>query len=413
MVFSPNMQEIALQSEDDIREFRHIFGFHRVTFGSPNNLTGFLRKLREDSKFAADFWVLTRAIRLREKGYITHEELFTLIVIAVTGPDLSSSDGRVKELLNEFNILLATRGQNLHTEREMRSAPLPSAVFPIEDDRQGKKERPIESRSSTAPTQRLYPQMPKRRNVALVVVFLSVTIASVGIILARHNQFERAGILGGASAHEEAVDRSESQSAVIINSSGVDLPLASGTDGLVRATVYSPAIVGDGSSNRGSGGRRSFGKYSMSTRTRNVTTEAHVSVNIPELDTTDHLPTQPVRRAVNFPNSKAPITSYAVGRSHRVGLSSGVMAANLLESHPPSYPRLASLTRIQGLVVLQAIVSKRGTVESVHVVKGPYLLRGAASNAVLSWRYKPYVLNGKPVEIATIVTVDFTLKPMR
>jgi protein TonB len=89
------------------------------------------------------------------------------------------------------------------------------------------------------------------------------------------------------------------------------------------------------------------------------------------------------------------------------------MAANLLESHPPSYPRLASLTRIQGLVVLQAIVSKRGTVESVHVVKGPYLLRGAASNAVLSWRYKPYVLNGKPVEIATIVTVDFTLKPMR
>jgi protein TonB len=86
------------------------------------------------------------------------------------------------------------------------------------------------------------------------------------------------------------------------------------------------------------------------------------------------------------------------------------MAANLLESHPPSYPRLASLTRIQGLVVLQAIVSKRGTVESVHVVKGPYLLRGAASNAVLSWRYKPCVLNGKPIEVATIVTVDFALK---
>ena len=124
----------------------------------------------------------------------------------------------------------------------------------------------------------------------------------------------------------------------------------------------------------------------------------------------DHLPIRPVRRAVNFRNSKAPITSYAVGKSHRVGLSSGVMAANLLESHPPSYPRLASLARIQGSVVLQAIVSGRGTVESVHVIRGPYLLRRAASNAVLSWCYKPYVLNGKPIEVATIVTVDFALK---
>jgi TonB family protein len=387
MVFSPNMQEIALQSEDDIREFRHIFGFHCVTFGSPNNFSGFLRKLREDSRFAVDFWVLTRAIRVREKGYITHEELFTLIVIAVAGPDLSSSNGSVTELLSEFNILLATRGENLRTERETRSAPLPSAVFPIKDDREAKKERTTDSRSNTAPTPPPHAQLPKRRNVALVVVFLSVTIAYVGMVIARHNQFERVGILGGASAHEKAVDRSESQSAVL-----------------------SPAIVGDGSSNRGSGGRGSFGKYSMPTRTTNVTAEAHASEKIPELDTADHLPIHPVRRAVNFPNSKAPITSYAVGKSHRVGLSSGVMAANLLESHPPSYPRLASLARIQGSVVLQAIVSGRGTVESVHVIRGPYLLRRAASNAVLSWRYKPYALNGKPIEVATIVTVDFALK---
>jgi TonB family protein len=89
------------------------------------------------------------------------------------------------------------------------------------------------------------------------------------------------------------------------------------------------------------------------------------------------------------------------------------MAANLLESHPPSYPRLASLTRRQGPVLLQAIVSRRGTVESVHVIKGPYFLRGAASIAVRSWRYKPYVLNGKPIEVATIITVDFALKPIR
>jgi protein TonB len=99
-----------------------------------------------------------------------------------------------------------------------------------------------------------------------------------------------------------------------------------------------------------------------------------------------------------------------MGTSRRIGLSSGIMAANLMEWHPPPYPRLATLARVQGPVFLQAIVSERGTVESVHVIKGPYLLRRAAADTVRTWRYKPYFLNGKPVDVATIVTIDFALK---
>ncbi len=98
------------------------------------------------------------------------------------------------------------------------------------------------------------------------------------------------------------------------------------------------------------------------------------------------------------------------GRANLVTVSSGVMAANLIASTPPHYPRMAGLTHLQGSVVLQAIISKHGTVESVHVIKGHYLLRGAASNAVRSWRYRPYLLNGHAVEVATIVTVDFMRK---
>jgi TonB family protein len=93
-----------------------------------------------------------------------------------------------------------------------------------------------------------------------------------------------------------------------------------------------------------------------------------------------------------------------------VNVSSGVMAANLLAAPMPAYPRLASLTRMQGNVVMQAIISKSGTVESVHVIKGHRLLRSAAMNAVRSWRYRPYLINGRPVEVATIVSVDFTLQ---
>jgi TonB family protein len=90
-----------------------------------------------------------------------------------------------------------------------------------------------------------------------------------------------------------------------------------------------------------------------------------------------------------------------------VNVSSGVMAANVLSAPQPSYPLLASLTRMRGEVVMKAIISKDGKIENVHVIKGHRLLRGAATNAVRGWRYRPYLVDGRPVEVATTVSVDF------
>jgi TonB family protein len=95
--------------------------------------------------------------------------------------------------------------------------------------------------------------------------------------------------------------------------------------------------------------------------------------------------------------------------THLVNVSSGVMAANLLSDPKPSYPALASLTRTQGDVVMQVVISKNGTVEHLNVIQGHRLLRGAAKNAVRTWRYRPYKINGVPVEVTTIVSVDFSL----
>jgi TonB family protein len=106
-----------------------------------------------------------------------------------------------------------------------------------------------------------------------------------------------------------------------------------------------------------------------------------------------------------------PYKSSSVSQSGSLlNVSSGVMAANLLAAPMPAYPKLASLARMQGNVIMQAIISKDGTVESVHVLKGHRLLRSAATNAVRAWRYQPYLVNGRPVEVATIVSVDFTLQ---
>jgi TonB family protein len=109
----------------------------------------------------------------------------------------------------------------------------------------------------------------------------------------------------------------------------------------------------------------------------------------------------------------APVRTYnlssAPSSNRLVNVSSGVMAANLLSGPKPSYPTLASLTRTQGNVVMQVVISKSGTVEHLKVIKGHRLLRGAAKSAVQNWRYRPYKVGGVPVEVATIVSVDFSL----
>ncbi len=108
------------------------------------------------------------------------------------------------------------------------------------------------------------------------------------------------------------------------------------------------------------------------------------------------------RYALTSLPSKLPLSP-----SHTIDVSSGVMASNLVSATPPTYPRLASLIHMQGKVVMQAIIAKNGTVQSLQVLQGHHLLRGAAKSAVQSWRYHPYLIDDKPVEVATIVTVDF------
>ncbi len=92
-----------------------------------------------------------------------------------------------------------------------------------------------------------------------------------------------------------------------------------------------------------------------------------------------------------------------------VSVAPGVMEENLVVSRVPAYPDVAKADHIEGPVVMQAIISKNGTVGHLHVIQGDPLLRSAASEAVSKWRYRPYTVNGRPVEVATTVTVDFKL----
>ena len=89
--------------------------------------------------------------------------------------------------------------------------------------------------------------------------------------------------------------------------------------------------------------------------------------------------------------------------------SSGAMASHLLFAPAPHYPGLASFAHVQGQVIVQVVVGPGGAVDATRVLEGPMLLRGAAEKAIRHWRYRPYLMEGKATNVATIVTVSFRL----
>jgi protein TonB len=93
----------------------------------------------------------------------------------------------------------------------------------------------------------------------------------------------------------------------------------------------------------------------------------------------------------------------------RIRISGGVTKGLLIHRVEPSYPPLARSARIQGEVVLTAIIDGNGQIQNLQLVSGHPMLVPAALTAVRQWRYKPYLLNGQPVEVETTVTVIFTL----
>ncbi|HUK26027.1 MAG TPA: energy transducer TonB [Terriglobales bacterium] len=93
----------------------------------------------------------------------------------------------------------------------------------------------------------------------------------------------------------------------------------------------------------------------------------------------------------------------------RIRISQGVTAGLLVHKIEPIYPTLARQARIQGQVLLSAIISKEGAIENLQVVRGHPMLVPAAIEAVKQWRYRPYLLNGQPVEVETEIIVTFTL----
>jgi len=106
-------------------------------------------------------------------------------------------------------------------------------------------------------------------------------------------------------------------------------------------------------------------------------------------------------------SSKGPKVQAAVPK--KVNISAGVAVGMLVQKTVPVYPPIAKAARVSGTVVLQATISKSGSIQDLKVISGPAMLQSAALDAVRTWRYRPYLLNNEPVEVETTINVIFTL----
>lgn len=120
---------------------------------------------------------------------------------------------------------------------------------------------------------------------------------------------------------------------------------------------------------------------------------------------------------IAIPGSSAPPPDLGDGASGNVlkprlqtmNVSQGVSQGLLMKKVQPVYPRTALAMQIEGSVELLATISKTGDIANVKVISGDSQLRKSASDAVKQWKYKPYLLNGEPVEIQTQITIKFQL----
>ena len=93
----------------------------------------------------------------------------------------------------------------------------------------------------------------------------------------------------------------------------------------------------------------------------------------------------------------------------RIRVGGNVQAANLIKQPKPVYPPLAKQARIQGKVIFNAVIGKDGSIQNLQMLSGHPLLVPSATEAVRQWVYRPTLLNGEPVEVATTIEVNFTL----
>ncbi len=396
-----------------VAELREFFASRGMGFGAPEDLAAFAQALKEPGTFREELASLTRSVVYREQGTIAITELLELMMVSMGGARIAEAGEAVREPVRE---LLGFLGKAMRGRAE--------ALDVVEDAGQ-----------------------VDVAGMAAVDGVVDATVSGVGFHPHAATEFHphaatefysRArsiskGVEDGGSEPEvvsgEDVDAEPSlmpQTAALVLSptvrdnakrSRVDWGLfACAVAGLVIAAVMfvyprpqpvaepvgEPTIsaVEPGDEAAGWSSDSGFGIPAVRPDAGGTVVKAKPAAGEPML---------PAAARGGSTRTSASMGSLA-SKSKGMGVftvSPGVMAAKLISAPAPEYPKLAGLIHMEGQVTLQATVGRDGKVVATHVLQGHRLLRGAASDAVRRWRYRPYLVNGQPADVATIVTVNF------
>jgi len=362
-----------------IEDLHDIFRCHHVDFGSPQDFVAFAQTVTRQSELRSDVMRVVNSLREDETNISFRTILTVLAVasggsdIAMSGQDLSEPVQLIVESLNSVDPSSQHNADHPDSSNSDLIAQEQNAIaLPVQST---PGERTIEHTEIVNP----YSDVPG------VDFFVVATTLVLAVFLWMF------GVGHGGNSNGPN------------SSSGT--PLASATDASVSISEPQQPETIQGVSS--SGVRNSEDKPAPTLK-RKPAKIPFRSLTAPPSFHILKAETEPVTSS-KTPEVAAPSEeSNSEPLEHRpLDVSPDVMAANLVSGPQPSYPILASLTHMQGSVVMQAVISRDGTVERVQVIKGHRLLRRAAKSAVQSWRYRPYKVDGVPVEVATVVSVDF------
>lgn len=441
MVLLPNSEEIGTHYAAYIEELQEFFALHDLRCGSPRELGFLAARLSGRDSFPAELASMVRSFIFREGGAFPLPDLLTVVALAAGGPSISGVTAQLQHPLSDLSAFLAniTRApldqpppSSAAGEARPAVAPAPAVIAaaqPFADP----PSRPDPFPPATPPRSSLSPALvsasgsklaqpaasrqvkgdPAGRRGIWVATAVGLPLLLLAVLL--FHQFNPSADTPASSAGQGPELHSLSSPA---SSASLSPPLAPPQTPLAAAAAalaqpFSPSharpavpsastSVEPGVSNSAPakplpppGPPSTAGKQEVT-----PTPAAQASATPPAA------PAPPPHAEPARPSNVTTSVATVTAQQGAFGVSSGIMSSHLVSFSPPKYPKIANFTHAEGQVILQAVVAKSGRVSAVKAITGPRTLRKAAEKAVRQWRYRPYIADGRPADIATIITID-------
>ena len=376
------------------REIAVLCDQHSVPCGAPEDLAVFLRALDENKLLAMEFWSLVaRGTERNPRATTDPTALLTAIVEAVTAQTLAEfeSAGAAQRLLVKRTAGILA-GEDIHA---------PIAPGPIAAARDIRFPAP-ETKPAPAPPQSPLP--PQRQQLRLVLDPEPPPAAEKNAPADLQREAGPAPFAIPLSAYAEAGPDRHTLPRIL---TGILVLAVIGCGWFAIRHNPSPWHRAN---NAGAQAPSNSEPQPPHATPQPQTPQAQAPVAPPPIKSAQPQPTasallpKPAATSTASPANDRNNESDAPGNP-QVVVPEEVMRQNLISSRVPVAPDPAAA---HGIVVLQAVITSRGTVQHLRVVQGDPTLRRAAIDAAATWHYRPYLLNGTPIDVSTTISVDFS-----